>query len=369
MKKTTLLILILAFLSSCMTREEKELTYTLKLSIDTLTDGYAYLRIREDGEWVRLDSSLPADGIYSMQGKLDFPSMHYLFISDLNRNIPLFLDGGDILIEAYRDDPAATKISGSKAHDEYRLYEEQLKTFDEQIRDVYAQYRVARDSGNDVLRDSLSSLIDKLYEEEQQFNKDYVLEHNANVTAPYIAYRNSYSWTVEELEEIVNNFDPALHASPDYVFLADRIVTLKRVAVGQPLVDFVMKDTSGVDVRLSEISKGKYMLVDFWASWCGPCRAENPNIVACYRDFHDKGFDILGVSFDNDRDKWIGAIHDDSLYWHHVSDLQYWNNAAGKLYGIRAIPSSILLDPEGIIIDKDLRGDELRTRLGELMPE
>ena len=188
------------------------------------------------------------------------------------------------------------------------------------------------------------------------------------MTSPYFAYRNSYSWTVDELENIVNNFDPSLETSPDYIFLADRLVVLKRVDIGQPLVDFAMKDTNDVDIHLSELSKGKYLLVDFWASWCGPCRTENPNIVSCYNDFHEKGFDVLGVSFDKSRENWIQAIHDDSLSWNHVSDLLYWNNAAGKLYGVRSIPSSILLDPDGIIIAKNLRGEELREKLEELMP-
>lgn len=368
MKKLTYVIFAALLFSSCLP-EQRELTYTIDISVDTITDGYAYLQKREDGEWVKLDSALAVEGVYGMQGNIDFPSMHYVYISDLKRNVPLFLDHGNITIELYKNDNTATKISGSAAHDEYKRYESELSVYDERIREIYSQYKEARELANDKLKDSLSSLMDQVYEDQHQFIREYVLNHNAAITSPYIAYRNSYLWDVETLEEIVNNFDPALQASPDYKYLSERITTLRRVAVGQPLVDFVMKDTSGADVRLSEISKGKYMLVDFWASWCGPCRAENPNIVACYRDFHEKGFDILGVSFDSDREKWIKAIHDDSLYWNHVSDLQYWNNAAGKLYGIRAIPSSILLDPDGIIIGKDLRGEDLRSTLNGLMPE
>ena len=143
---------------------------------------------------------------------------------------------------------------------------------------------------------------------------------------------------------------------------------LQRVGVGQPYLDFTQETPEGTFLSLSElVGKSKLLLVDFWASWCSPCRAENPNVVAVYKEYHEKGFDVLGVSLDMKKENWIKAIEDDGLIWHNVSDLKYWNNEAAQDYAVSSIPSNVLIDENGTIIAKNLRGEDLRKKVEELL--
>lgn len=150
--------------------------------------------------------------------------------------------------------------------------------------------------------------------------------------------------------------------------LASNIAYYKVGAVGTEAMDFTQNDVDGKPVKLSSF-KGKYVLLDFWASWCKPCRMENPNVVKVYNQFKDKNFTVVGVSLDQSKDAWIKAIQADKLTWNHVSDLQQWNNAVAQMYHIQSIPGNFLIDPTGKIIARDLRGEQLAKKLSEVIGE
>jgi len=176
-----------------------------------------------------------------------------------------------------------------------------------------------------------------------------------------------------EAKEYATRFaqlSPRLRAMPQGVRIADKIKQLERVAVGATAPDFTQATPDGKPLTLSSL-RGKYVLIDFWASWCGPCRRENPNVVAAYNKFKDKGFTILGVSLDKDtgREAWLKAIEKDGLAWNQVSDLKYWQNAAAKDYGVQAIPQNFLIDPSGKIVATNLRGEKLQETLSQLLSQ
>ena len=222
MKKLIVLLLAVIVIASC-TSEQKEKQFTLKVNVDTLVDGYAYLQSRISGEWLKLDSAVMLDGSFTMKGTVENPEMNYVYIKGIQRNVPLFLDQGDIVIDVFKDDYDATTITGSAAHDAYLAFRDEMDVINDKKRDVYGQYRTARAEENAEVMDSLSGVMDELYEEEQAFIKNYVKTNNASVASPFIANSNSYSWTVAEMEEVLNNFDPVLVELPDYKKFSERI--------------------------------------------------------------------------------------------------------------------------------------------------
>ncbi|RPE12153.1 AhpC/TSA family protein [Chitinophaga lutea] len=189
----------------------------------------------------------------------------------------------------------------------------------------------------------------------------------ASIATVYILYRDySYRLTPDEIDRYVQQLDPSLQQTQYVKVLRELTPVLRKAAVGNKAPDFTLAGVKGETVKLSD-HFGKYLLLDFWASWCGPCRRENPNLVKAYEKYKGKGFDIFAVSLDKDKSSWLKGIADDKLAWTHVSDLAFWNSAPAALYGVRAIPSNVLIGPDGVIIARNLRGEELEKKLAEIL--
>ena len=190
----------------------------------------------------------------------------------------------------------------------------------------------------------------------------------ANAVGAYLFPNYAYNFTLEQQKALLAKMPAETLNDGRIARIAKQIETLEKTAVGQKFIDFSMPDPEGNTIKLSDIiSKNKYTLIDFWASWCGPCRAEIPNVIAAYKEYNKKGFGIVGVSLDNDAEKWKAAIKDLKMPWPHMSDLKGWQCEGAALYGVNSIPATVLVAQDGTIIERNLRGEAIKTKLAELL--
>jgi len=204
---------------------------------------------------------------------------------------------------------------------------------------------------------------------ERAYEKDivkFIKTHPQSNVGGYAIWAVTFDWPkIPEYDEMYNALSPQVKQGKYGKLAEEKIVTLKGITIGYPAINFAQPDVNGKSVSLNSL-KGKVVLVDFWASWCGPCRAENPAVVAAYQKYKDKGFDVLGVSLDQNKDKWLQAIQKDGLTWTHVSDLKGWQNEAAKKYSVTSIPFNVLIDKDGKVLAKGLRGPALEEKLAEI---
>jgi len=299
---------------------------------------------------------------FQMRGDLKEPALVNL---DLGADKPMmtFLSNSTVRITGKAGQTDKLKITGSASHKDFVEFQgifdpifKRLMAINQQL-----QYGQRSDSLMEAAikkRDTIQSEIDR-----------FVAKHTSSpVSAFLLAATFQLNDDVLLTEKRFDQLKPAAINNMYGNFLKETITEAKITAIGSVAADFTQADTSGNPVTLSSF-RGKYVLLDFWASWCGPCRQENPNVVATYQKFSNKNFTVLGVSLDRpgQKDKWLQAIYDDRLTWTHVSDLQFWNNAVAQQYRVQSIPQNFLIGPDGKILAKNLRGPELENKLCEIL--
>lgn len=363
MKNLILFLTLLISFSACSSRKSNE--YLINGKIIGNFTGNVYMQKNADGQFQILDTAVVENGKFKFQGVIDNPDIYYIGLDEA-RFVGFFNEASEINISFNIDSLNKPIVEGSVSDVEYRKYLNKLNEFQSSEIGIYSKYNEAARTKDSVQMKLLEGQMEEFDKKRKADILEYITGNPSSFVSPYIAMRHSYEFELSDLKNIMTSLDSKVKKSSFSVMLEDRIKILESVEVGQVGPDFTMNDPEGNPMTLSNM-RGKIVLIDFWASWCGPCRRENPNVVAAYKKFSAKGFDILGVSLDKDAASWKEAISEDGLTWSHVSDLQYWNNAASKLYGVMSIPSNVLLDANGVIIARNLTGDALTSKLEEVL--
>ena len=344
-------------------QEKTDSSYAIIGKVTGQDSGWIYLIHRQTGV---IDSAALDHGYFKFNGKADTAEICRISLNDQAKSF--FLENGKIAMLILKDSIAKALISGTKTQDEFNYFQDQLsKPLSDQMKKVDKAYDEANNKKNKKAADSLDKLFTALDLQQKQLVRDFVTSHPASVVSAFLVYSNfSYNARPGELDSLYHQLDTTGRVTYFGIQLHNLIEKTKLTSVGNPAPDFSCNDVNGKPVTLSSF-KGKYVLLDFWASWCGPCRLENPNIVSVFNQFHNQGFDILGVSLDDNRADWLGAIKKDKLDWTQVSDLKGWKASAADLYGVKGIPMNYLIDKNGIIVAKGLRGEELDEKLMALL--
>jgi peroxiredoxin len=322
----------------------------------------------DNNRMITVDSATVTQGKFTFNGGPSAsPELHYIFFGRGQENIPIIVENGEIEVSAQRDSLGFAKIGGTLQNDLFYEFLKGSRVLSRKASSMNQDMRTAQAKRDTVTMNSLREEYFELMEEARGYELDYVRDNPNAVISALIVYRilSTKAKPVAEIKELYEALNAEVKASSTGVKIKETLDKEENTSIGSKAPNFSAPSPEGEELALHDVL-GKVTIVDFWAAWCKPCRAENPNVVKVYNKYKDKGLSILGVSLDRNANDWKKAIEDDGLTWHHVSNVQYFDEIA-KLYNVDAIPATFILDENGIIVAKDLRGASLDQKIGELL--
>ncbi len=373
MKKFLLVVAVAAGVFSCDKTEEG--TFVLEGTVKGV-DGKNIILERQDDSLgvVPVDTVKIENGTFKFTGAADEPGMYSLAIDDEQNKSYLIVESGNIKMEINRDSIFLNKVTGTYNNEQLTEFSSQGLAFNKRMQDFQTRNRdvmIAAQNKNDTV--AMNKLRDEfqVIRDEMELNNEKYIEEHPKAFISVLLIGNMFRVMepdMPKIQSLYDNLAPEVKSTKTAKLLAKRIADFNKVGLGKKAPDFQAPNPEGKMVKLSE-SLGKVTIIDFWASWCGPCRIANPELVATYNKFHDQGLNIVGVSLDRpgQSEQWKEAIAKDKLTWTNVSNLKFWEDPIAAQYGVKAIPQMFVVNEYGIIVAKDLKGEALNAKIAELL--
>ena len=335
--------------------------YKVTGTVEGMPDGKAIIATVNGSSLDTLAKADVKNGSFEFTGNVSEPTGAYIMVIGQRGAIPFMLENANITVNAGQAGLTVTGSEGQKIYDQFMAIN---ATAQQEAMKLQQEYQAA--NGDQAKMQAVQEAYAKLMTDAQAKETELIKANPDYYVSTFVIVSSMGQMEYEQLKERYNLLGEKAKASAQGKAIAAQIAKLESTAIGQIAPNFTITTPEGESISLYDI-KGKVKLIDFWASWCGPCRGENPHVVEIYKEYHPKGLEIFGVSLDNNKEAWVKAIADDGLVWKHGSDLKGWQSAPAQLYSVTGIPHTVLLDENNKIIAKNLRGDELKQKIAELL--
>ena len=368
MKKLLIRSISLSFLvilGSCGS-QENEFVLTGNADVSDGTTIYVLQADQNNQPYIK-DSTTVQSNNFKFQGISSTPQISYIQVEGVNGYVLAILENGDIKADLFKDSISKSKVYGTKSNDDFIKYKSETKFLVDDMNNISYEAQDAIMTGDVATASELEKEYNSKEREVMLYEWDFIIDNLDSYMSALLleVFMIENKVNKDSIIDVYESFSNRIKVSDVGKNIADLLSQYENpIEVGEIAPDFTAPSINGDDVTLSEeVSNNNVTLLDFWAAWCRPCRVENPNLVKLYKAYNQNGFDIIGVSLDRTKEQWEQAVEDDNLLWTQVSNLNFWNDPIARRYSIRAIPQSFLINKEGVVIGKNLRGNDLEESI------